>query len=185
VASTSVPFTSESKDAIASIPEIEKEIVLGLQDLARDLKIFLSRRHKTRLQEDPARAVCAILPELAEKVAEIVELPRPDISQIEGKIMHKLIVRAAAGRGLVTIELKNYTGSQASLSLYTISTDPAEDANPPPDFVTRLEEEYTRVWQVQLSPGECWMVRYSGNARGSIEIRGVDPRSVVMVDRDD
>ena len=38
VASTSVPFTSESKDAIASIPEIEREIVLCLQDLARDLK---------------------------------------------------------------------------------------------------------------------------------------------------
>ncbi|MDD1708301.1 MAG: DNA topoisomerase VI subunit B, partial [Methanoregulaceae archaeon] len=185
VASTSVPFTSESKDAIASIPEIEKEIVLGLQDLARDLKNFLSRRDKNRLQEDRARAVCAILPELAEKVAEIVELPRPDISQIEGKIMHKIIVRQAAGRGLVTIELKNYTGSQASLSLYTISTDPGDDVQPPPDFVTRLEEEYTRVWQVQLSPGESWMARYSGNARGSIEVRGIDPRSVVMVDRDD
>jgi len=185
VASTSVPFTSESKDAIASIPEIEKEIVLGLQDLARDLKIFLSRRDKNRLQEDRARAVCAILPELAEKVAEIVELPRPDISQIEGKIMHKLIVRQAAGRGLVTIELKNYTGSQASLSLFIISTDPGDDAQPPPDFMTRLEKEYTRVWQVQLSPGEGWTARYSGSARGSIDVRGVDPRSVVMVDRDD
>ena len=40
VASTNVPFTSESKDAIAGIPEIEKEIVLALQDLGRDLKLF-------------------------------------------------------------------------------------------------------------------------------------------------
>ena len=40
VASTNVPFTSESKDAIAGIPEIEKEIVLALQDLGRELKTF-------------------------------------------------------------------------------------------------------------------------------------------------
>ena len=31
--------------------------------------------------------------ELAEKFAEIVELPKPDISSIEGRIMHKLVVR--------------------------------------------------------------------------------------------
>ena len=49
VASTNVPFTSESKDAIASIPEIEKEIVLALQDLGRELKTFLSRRDRTSL----------------------------------------------------------------------------------------------------------------------------------------
>lgn len=185
VASTSVPFTSESKDAIASIPEIEREIVLGLQDLARDLKIFLSRRDRTRLQEDRARAVCAILPELAEKVAEIVELPKPDISTIEGKIMHRLVVRRSEGKGLVTIEIRNYTGSQASLSLYTIASDPGDDAQPPPDFVTRLDEEYTRVWQVRVNPGEVWRTRYSGSSGESLEIRGIDPRNVVMVDRDE
>ena len=36
IASTNVPFTSESKDAIASIPEIEKEITLSIQELGRD-----------------------------------------------------------------------------------------------------------------------------------------------------
>ena len=51
VASTNVPFTSESKDAIASIPEIEKEIVLALQDLGRDLKFFVSRRDKNKVAE--------------------------------------------------------------------------------------------------------------------------------------
>ena len=49
VASTNVPFTSESKDAIASIPEIEKEIVLALQDLGRESKTFLSRRDRNNL----------------------------------------------------------------------------------------------------------------------------------------
>ena len=78
VASTNVPFTSESKDAIASIPEIEKEIILALQDLGRDLKLFVSRRDKNKVAEDRARAVCAIIPEIAEKVSEIVEKPLVD-----------------------------------------------------------------------------------------------------------
>jgi DNA topoisomerase-6 subunit B len=56
LASTNVPFTSESKDAIAGIPEIEKEIVLALQDLGRDLKLFVSRRDKTKVA-GRARAV--------------------------------------------------------------------------------------------------------------------------------
>jgi DNA topoisomerase VI, subunit B len=93
VASTNVPFTSESKDAIASIPEIEKEIVLALQDLGRELKTFLSRRDRNKLAEDRARAVCAVIPEIAAKVSEIVEKPLVDTTPIEGRLMKKLIAK--------------------------------------------------------------------------------------------
>ena len=43
VASTNVPFTSESKDAIADIPEIEDEIELAVREAARDLGRYLIR----------------------------------------------------------------------------------------------------------------------------------------------
>ena len=49
VAATNVPFTSESKDAVASVPEVEREITLALQALGRDLKLFLNRRDKNQL----------------------------------------------------------------------------------------------------------------------------------------
>jgi DNA topoisomerase-6 subunit B len=185
VASTSVPFTSESKDAIASIPEIEKEIVLALQDLGRDLKIFLSRRDKNRLQEDRARAVCAILPELAEKVAEIVEKEPPDVSPIEGKIMRKLVARTYTKDGIVSLELNNYTGKEAGISLYNISGDSADDAFPAADFVTRLDNEFTKVWKITVEPGQSWKTSYSGRGGGTLEVRGMDPGLVVMVDRDE
>jgi len=184
VASTSVPFTSESKDAIASIPEIEKEIVLALQDLGRDLKLFLSRRDKNRLQEDRARAVWAILPELAAKVAEIVEQDPPDISPIEGKVMRRLVVRKKTTGDGVVLELSNYTANQVTLSLYNISPNRAKDAHPPPDFVTELDGDYTKVWQISIGPGSSWKTSYSGQGGGTMEIRGVDPQQVVMVDFD-
>ena len=45
MASVWVPFTSESKEAIASYPEIQKELRLGLQAVGRKLGMYLRRRH--------------------------------------------------------------------------------------------------------------------------------------------
>ncbi len=184
IASTNVPFTSESKDAIAAIPEIEREIVLALQDLGRDLKLFLSRRDRNRLQEDRARAVCAILPDLAAKVAEVVDEPVPDISGIEGRVMKRLVARKRTDGHAVEIELSNYTAQPATLSLYSISADPADDAQPPPDFITSLDQDYTKVWQITIGPGETWLTRFSGSGGGTLEVRGIDPRQIVVVDQD-
>src|SRR5262245_12198684 len=44
IASVWVPFTSESKEAVAHYPEIMKEIKLGLRECGRKLSIFLHRR---------------------------------------------------------------------------------------------------------------------------------------------
>jgi|SRR5271157_518965 len=46
LASTNVPFTSESKDAVADIPEIEDEIELAVREAARDLGRYLSEQKK-------------------------------------------------------------------------------------------------------------------------------------------
>jgi DNA topoisomerase-6 subunit B len=46
MASVWVPFTSESKDAIASYAEILREATFALQECGRRLSVFLSRRHR-------------------------------------------------------------------------------------------------------------------------------------------
>jgi DNA topoisomerase-6 subunit B len=184
VASTNVPFTSESKDAIAGIPEIEKEIVLALQDLGRDLKLFVSRRDKGKLAEDRARAVCAIIPEIAEKVSEIVEKPVVDTSPIEGKLMRKLIVKKWTRDGKVTIELSNYSGYEGEISVYEISADNAADAHPKPDFVSDMDGQFTKVWKVVVPPKESVRIFYSGKGGGILEIRGIDDAKKMVVDLD-
>jgi len=184
VASTNVPFTSESKDAIASIPEIEREITLALQDLGRDLKKYLSRRDRNKLQEERARAVCAVIPELAAKVAEILDLPPPDISSIEGRIMKRLVARRRTEENRTIIEVRNYTSVSGRITLYDMSGDPGENVDPPPAFVSELDGEYTRVWQIDIEPGSVWTASYLGAGNGSMEIRGIDEKNVVMVDMD-
>jgi DNA topoisomerase-6 subunit B len=184
VASTNVPFTSESKDAIASIPEIEKEIVLALQDLGRDLKLFVSRRDKNKLAEDRARAVCAIIPEIAEKVSEIVEKPLVDTSPIEGKLMRKLIVKRWNRDGRVTIELSNYSDFDGEISVYDISADNAADAGPKADFVSEMNGQFTKVWKLVVPPKEVSRISYSGNGRGILDIRGISDAKKMVVDLD-
>jgi len=184
VASTNVPFTSESKDAIASIPEIEKEIVLALQDLGRDLKLFVSRRDKGKLAEDRARAVCAIIPEIAEKVSEIVEKPLVDTSPIEGKLMRKLIVKRWTRNGTVTIELANYSGFDGEISVYDISADNAADAVPKADFVSDMDGQFTKVWKIVIPPKETSRISYAGKGGGILEIRGIDDAKKMVVDLD-
>jgi DNA topoisomerase-6 subunit B len=48
MASVWVPFTSESKEAIADYDEIRKEIKLGLQECGRRLGVFLRRRERAK-----------------------------------------------------------------------------------------------------------------------------------------
>jgi DNA topoisomerase-6 subunit B len=71
VASVWVPFTSESKEAIASYPEIEKEIRLAVQAVGRKLGIFL-RRRSTIAQEGERRNIfLRYLGEVATAVSDI------------------------------------------------------------------------------------------------------------------
>jgi DNA topoisomerase-6 subunit B len=184
VASTNVPFTSESKDAIASIPEIEKEIALALKDLGRELKLFLSRRDKNRVADDRARAICAIIPEIAAKVGEIVEKPPPDILAIEGRIMKKVVAKRKNVNGKVLIEVRNYTPRPLTLKVYDFSLDSAEDAQPKPAFSERSGDDYTRVWNFELAPGGSWDARYTGHRGGRIDLGGVEENQKVVMDLD-
>lgn len=71
MASVWVPFTSESKEAIAAYPEIEKELRLGLQAVGRKLGMYM-RRRRTIKQEGERRSIfLRYLGEVANAVNEI------------------------------------------------------------------------------------------------------------------
>ncbi|MFP6751334.1 MAG: DNA topoisomerase VI subunit B [Pirellulaceae bacterium] len=71
MASVWVPFTSESKEAIAGYPEIEKELRLGLQAVGRKLKMYMGRRKKAKQQGDRRSVFLRYLKEVASAVREI------------------------------------------------------------------------------------------------------------------
>jgi DNA topoisomerase-6 subunit B len=84
VASVWVPFTSESKEAIAAYPEIEKELRLGLQAVGRKLGMYLRRRKKV-IQEGARRSVfLRYLKEVAGAVSAINGVNR---DKLYGKLL--------------------------------------------------------------------------------------------------
>jgi DNA topoisomerase-6 subunit B len=81
VASVWVPFTSESKEAIASYPEIQKEIRLALQAVGRKLGMYMRRRLRVA-QEGQRRSIfLRYLGEVATAVATINGVDRDELYQ--------------------------------------------------------------------------------------------------------
>jgi DNA topoisomerase-6 subunit B len=99
--------------------------------------------------------------------------------------MRKLVARKRVRDGSVSLEISNYTQNRVDVSLYDLSGDQASDAVPPPDFTTLMEDEFTKVWKLTIEPTHSWVARYSGQGGGAIELRGIDPRDVVVVDLDE
>ncbi|MFM7136777.1 MAG: hypothetical protein ACKO1M_06880, partial [Planctomycetota bacterium] len=71
VASVWVPFTSESKEAIAHYPEIQKEIRLALQAVGRKLGMYLRRRLRVAQEGQRRNIFLRYLGEVAGAVAQI------------------------------------------------------------------------------------------------------------------
>lgn len=74
VASVWVPFTSESKEAIADYPEIKQEIRLAVLDCARKLSIHLSKRRKAAEAERKASYIDTYIPFIGEALQSMLKL---------------------------------------------------------------------------------------------------------------
>ncbi len=71
VASVWVPFTSESKEAVASYDEIQKELRLALQAVGRKLGMYLRRRNRVKQEGDRRNVFLRYLGEVAGAVSEL------------------------------------------------------------------------------------------------------------------
>jgi DNA topoisomerase-6 subunit B len=71
MASVWVPFTSESKEAVAGYPEIQKELRLALQSVGRKLGMYLKRRQRVQQEGQRRNVFLRYLGEVAEAVHDI------------------------------------------------------------------------------------------------------------------
>ncbi|MBU3941867.1 MAG: DNA topoisomerase VI subunit B [Nanoarchaeota archaeon] len=71
IASVWVPFTSESKEAIAHYPEIIKEIKLALQEAGRKLQSYVHKKVKVQNQLERANMFDNYIPEVADALSRL------------------------------------------------------------------------------------------------------------------
>lgn len=98
MASVWVPFTSESKEAIADYDEIRKEMRLALQECGRKLGTYLRRRQKMR-REGQRRDV------FARYIAEIARSTSALTGEDEGALLDALLKQAQARTAIADAEL--------------------------------------------------------------------------------
>ena len=82
MASVWVPFTSESKEAIASYPEIIKEIKLAVQECGRHLGKYVKKRSREKEESKKRSYLEKYVPIIGEAIKEILDLKQKDEKQI-------------------------------------------------------------------------------------------------------
>jgi len=90
IASVWVPFTSESKEAVATYPEIVKEIRLGLQECGRRLGMFLSRRRRLAEEEKKKSYIEQYIPHIGIALREILGFSAREEAKVVSRLKDTL-----------------------------------------------------------------------------------------------
>ncbi len=194
VASTKIPFTSESKEAVANVPEIREEIELALKACARRLKTHLNKAAKRGKAKVKFEIVQDIIPMIAEKSAKIVGKPVPDIAGTITKIMNVVWiddeVRSEKKKQVVTVRIFNYTPKSQSFHLHMLvpydKMDPKSLKEKPIEMrdgdkvtwdIKRLQS--TAVFELSFELAGVTAEQYAEN---EIYVSGIDPASIIGVE---
>ncbi len=86
VASVWVPFTSESKEAVAGYPEILREIKLALQDCGRRLGTYINRRRREADEAKKRGYIEKYIPQLALALQDILGFSDRDRERTVAKL---------------------------------------------------------------------------------------------------
>jgi DNA topoisomerase-6 subunit B len=155
VASTRIPFTSESKEAIADIPEIQTEIQLAMRECARKMLSHLRKKQKLAKMKEKEEIIKKVLPLIAEKSANVLRKPVPPIQQVVAKIMNSVIIEDSIKYDeknkihKIKIEITNYTPHAKKLLLKAVVPSDAEiqNINPKPEST-----DHVITWGMERIP---------------------------------
>jgi DNA topoisomerase-6 subunit B len=180
VASTNVPFTSESKDAIANVPGIEDEIELALREAARELKRYLSKRRSLEKRRRKQDVIADILPRMAEKLTEVTEREALAVEDSLARIMNNVLVERTVENGHVSLVVRNFSDTNADLEVTDIvGVDPGQ---PDGANVVEMDGEWFVKWAPTVPSGETATLEYdvSDDATFDISVEGVEDAKITV-----
>jgi len=167
-----VPFTSEAKEAVASIPEIQAEIELALRECGRRLKIHLNKKDTKVRTKAKFEIVQEILPLIAEKSAKIVKKPVPQLSGTITKIMNVVWIDDSVvyekKRHRVKVDIYNYTPKQLRFNLHAVVPSTAIELLRSEPRPVEVKEDGKITWE--LKP-----IRSTEKFTVALELEGLDP----------
>ncbi|APE95298.1 DNA topoisomerase VI subunit B [Halodesulfurarchaeum formicicum] len=181
VASTNVPFTSESKDAVANVPEIEDELELALREAARDLKSHLNKRKSMRKRRQKQNVIADILPTMAAKVSSITGREPVDVSDSLARIMNNVLVEREREGNVVRLQVENHDSATADLEITEIVTD--EPQNCSAGEVVEMDGEYYLTWKPAVESGGEATLKYEieTDAEFDVQVSGIEEAKLTVI----
>ncbi|WP_136689639.1 DNA topoisomerase VI subunit B [Halorhabdus amylolytica] len=184
LASTNVPFTSESKDAIANVPEIEDEIELAIREAARELKSFLNKRRSMRQRREKQDKLGTILPEMATKLSEVTGRPTLDIDDSLARIMNNVLLTREVEDGTVRLVVENNDSTNAEpeiTDIVTVEPDSVE-ADGDDARVVEMDGEWFLKWSPTVASGEEAALTYEidGEASFDVSVDGIESAKLTV-----
>jgi DNA topoisomerase-6 subunit B len=90
IASAWVPFTSESKEAVASYPDILKELRLVLQECGRKMQRYLRRRQRVADELKKRQYIDKYIPHIGEALRDILTLDEKQTDKVVAELRDTL-----------------------------------------------------------------------------------------------
>jgi DNA topoisomerase-6 subunit B len=180
VASTNVPFTSESKDAVANVPEIEHEMELAIREAARELKSFLKERRSREQRRKKQDKLATILPEMAEKLSNVTGRRQLNIDGTLARIMNDVLVERERENGVVRLTVENNADTNAELEITDIV--PEEPTAADGAQVIEMDDEYFLKWTPAVESGDEQTLEYElpDSAEPTISVDGIEDEKLTV-----
>lgn len=168
LASTNVQFTSEAKEALADNSEVLDETRKALLEMGRGLRKHLEKKKKMAKTQEKFELVNDIIPAIAEKSAQILGRPVPELAGSITKIMSAVIAESETvwnketKKTEVSITLFNYTSRARSYTL--LASWPEREGAAMENNNTGGRKEATGVWAWKLEtldPGQTFVIKYT------------------------
>jgi len=194
VASTKVPFTSEAKEAVANIPEIEAEIELALKICGRSLKTHLNKKETKSKTKAKFDIVQIILPLIAQKSAKIVNKPVPVLSGTITKIMNVVWIDDAVvyeqKKHKIRVTIYNYTPKSQKLNLHMVVPKDSFDYTGLQFFPAEVKDDGKMTWELKSIPSTskvdiCFSLKgldKEAYEENEVYISGIDPAMAIGAD---
>ncbi|QLH83904.1 DNA topoisomerase VI subunit B [Halosimplex pelagicum] len=170
VASTNVPFTSESKDAVANVPELESEIELAMREAARELKSFLKKRRSMQQRREKQDKLATILPEMAEKLSAVTDNDDLDIDDTLARIMNNVLVERQRDGDTVRLVIENNSDRAADVEITDIVAGSEPVLANGDASVVEMDGEWFVKWSTSVSAGDEATLEYDAGADAEFDI---------------
>ncbi len=122
-----VPFTSESKEALAEYEEIVKEIKLALQDCGRKLASFVNKKRRIGEEAKKRSYIEKYIPHVADALKEIIGLDESKKKEIEENL-YTLLEHTRGELEEISVENPDYDAELAKIGREEQESEEAEES---------------------------------------------------------